>query len=109
MTGSLLSLFMWVCGLFQFKNGCAITDIPALRVIYKVKRSFRLIFKAGNSAVLRLPLFFPVVGTVKVSGRYIDGLTKAPNGLISNPQDTKGGSAPFFKAAPAITRVLIRK
>lgn len=54
------------------------------------KRSFHLIFQAGNSAFLRLPLFFPVVGTVKVFGRYIDRLTKAPNGPISSPQDTRG-------------------
>jgi len=34
--------------------------------------------------------FFPVVGTVKVSGSYIDRLTKAPNGPFFSPQDTRG-------------------
>ena len=60
------------------------------KTFYEHKRSFHLIFQAGNSAFLRLPLFFPVVGTVKVFGRYIDRLTKAPNGPISSPQNTRG-------------------
>ena len=72
------------------KDWCPITVIPVFRDICKAKRSFHLIFQAGNSAFLRLPLFFPVVGTVKVFGRYIDRLTKAPNGPISSPQDTRG-------------------
>ena len=77
-----------VCGLFRRNSGkpvcrrCPNRNPP--------KRSFHLIFQAGNSAFLRLPPFFPVVGTVKVSGRYIDRLTKAPIGSISSSQDTRG-------------------
>ena len=92
LSGTFLLVFMRVCGLFSVskKDWCPITVIPVFRDICKAKRSFHLIFQAGNSAFLRLPLFFPVVGTVKVFGRYIDRLTKAPNGPISSPQDTRG-------------------
>ena len=64
------------------------------------KRSFHLIFRAGNSAFLRLPLFFPSHGTVKVSGSYIDRLTKAQMGQFQALK-IQGGSAPFFRTAPA--------
>ena len=92
LSGTFFLVFMRVCGLFSVskKDWCPITVIPVFRDICKAKRSFHLIFQAGNSAFLRLPLFFPVVGTVKVFGRYIDRLTKAPNGPISSPQDTRG-------------------
>ena len=63
------------------------------------QRGFRLIFQAGGPAFLRLPPFFPVVGTVKVSGSFIDRLTNPQNGPILSPQDT-GGSAPFFRTSP---------
>ena len=92
LSGTFFLVFMRVCGLFSVskKDWCPITVIPVFRDICKAKRSFRLIFQAGNSAFLRLSLFFPVVGTVKVFGRYIDRLTKAPNGPISSPQNTRG-------------------
>ena len=85
-------VFMRVCGLLgaksekRFYRRCP-NSKPQQN---PPKRSFHLIFQAGNSAFLRLPLFFPVVGTVKVFGRYIDRLTKAPNGPISSPQNTRG-------------------
>ena len=60
-------------------------------------RSFHLIFQAGNSAFLRFTPFFPVVGSVEVSGRFIDRLTKTPNGQISSPQDTRGVVRPFLE------------
>ena len=92
LSGTFFLVFMRVCGFFSVskKDWCPITVIPVFKDICKAKRSFHLIFQAGNSAFLRLPLFFPVVGTVKVFGRYIDRLTKAPNGPISSPQDTRG-------------------
>ena len=80
LSGTFFLVFMRVCGLFSVskKDWCPITVIPVFRDICKAKRSFHLIFQAGNSAFLRLPLFFPVVGTVKVFARYIDRLTKIP-------------------------------
>ena len=50
---------------------------------------------------MRSAALFPVVGSVEVSGRFIDRLTKAQNGPKSNPQNTWGGSAPFFRNSPA--------
>ena len=66
-----------------------------LKAFREQTRGFRLIFQAGGPAFLRLPLFFPVVGSVKVSGSYIDRLTKAPNGSLLSPQDTRGECALF--------------
>ena len=44
-------------------------------------------FSGGGPAFLRLPLFFSVVGTVKVSGSYIDRLTKlSPSPRPSPPK-----------------------
>ena len=67
---------------------------------HSTKRSFHLIFQVGNSAFLRLPLFFPAHGTVKVSGSYIDRLTKAQMGQFQALK-IQGSSAPFFRTAPA--------
>ena len=66
------------------------------KTFYEHKRSFHLIFQAGNSAFLRLPLFFPVVGSVEVSGRIIDRLTKPQTGKFQALK-IQGGSAPFFR------------
>ena len=102
LSGTFFLVFMRVCGFFSVskKDWCPITVIPVFKDICKAKRSFHLIFQAGNSAFLRLPLFFPVVGTVKVFGRYIDRLTKAQMGQFQTLK-IQGGSAPFFRTAPA--------
>ena len=55
-----------------------------------MKRGFRLMFQAGGPAFLRSAALFPVVGSVEVSGRFIDRLTKAQNGPKSSPQSTRG-------------------
>ena len=39
---------------------------------------------------MRSAALFPVVGSVEVSGWFIDRLTKAQNGPKSNPQNTRG-------------------
>ena len=54
------------------------------------KRGFRLIFQAGGPAFLRSAALFPVVGSVEVSGWFIDRLTKAQNGPKSSLQNTRG-------------------
>ena len=102
LSGTFFLVFMRVCGLFSVskKDWCPITVIPVFRDICKAERSFHLIFRAGNSAFLRLPLFFPAHGTVKVSGSYIDRLTKAQMGQFQALK-IQGGSAPFFRTAPA--------
>ena len=69
------------------------------KTFYEHKRSFHLIFQAGSSAFLRFAAFFPVVGSVEVSGSFIDRLTNPQNGPISSPQNTRG-SAPFFRTSP---------
>ena len=70
---------MRVCGLLDGKSAAK-----------PPKRGFRLIFQAGGPAFLRSAALFPVVGSVEVSGRFIDRLTKAQNGPKSNPQNTRG-------------------
>ncbi len=60
------------------------------KALYEMKRGFRLIFQVGGPAFLRSATLFPVVGSVEVSGRFIDRLTKAQNGPKSNPQNTRG-------------------
>ena len=65
-----------------------------------MKRGFRLIFQAGGPAFLRSAALFPVVGSVEVSGRFIDRLTKAQNGS-TQALKIQGGSAPFFRNSPA--------
>ena len=67
---------------------------------HSTKRSFHLIFQVGNSAFLRLPPFFPVVGSVEVSGNFIDRLIKAPRGQ-NQTLKVQGGSAPFFRNSPS--------
>lgn len=90
---------MRVCGLFgaesekRFYRGCPnkeSADRPT-------KRSFRLIFQAGNSAFLRFTLFFPVVGYVKVSDSYIDRLTKTPKRVDFKPSRYMGVVRPFLE------------
>lgn len=92
-------VFMRVCGLFgaksekRFYRGCPnkeSADRPT-------KRSFQLIFQAGNSAFLRFTLFFPVVGYVKVSDSYIDRLTKTQKWVDFKPSRYKGGVRPFLE------------
>ena len=58
------------------------------KALYEMKRGFRLIFQAGGSAFFRSAALFPVVGSVEVSGRFIDRLTKVKNGPKSSPQST---------------------
>ena len=108
LSGTFFLVFMRVCGLFPVskKDWCPITVIPVFRDICKAKRSFHLIFQAGNSAFLRLPLFFPVVGTVKVFGRYIDRLTEAPNGSISSPQNTRRKPLSYIPALSPSTALI---
>lgn len=93
------SVFMRVCGLFgaesekRFYRGCPnkeSADRPT-------KRSFRLIFQAGNSAFLRFTLFFPVVGYVKVSDSYIDRLTTTPKRVDFKPSRYMGVVRPFLE------------
>lgn len=60
------------------------------------KRGFRLIIQAGGPAFLRLPPFFPVVGNVEVSGRFIDRLTNPPKRAIFKPSRYKGVVRPFL-------------
>ena len=67
---------------------------------HSTKRSFHLIFQVGNSAFLRSPPFFPVVGSVEVSGNFIDRLIKAPRGQ-NQTLKVQGGSAPFFRHSPS--------
>lgn len=52
LSGTFFLVFMRVCGLFSVskKDWCPITVIPVFRDICKAKRSFHLIFQAGNSA-----------------------------------------------------------
>ena len=59
------------------------------------QRGFRLIFQVGSPA-FTFPPFFPVVGSAKVSGSFIDRLTNPQNGRILSPQDPRG-NAPFFR------------
>ena len=56
------------------------------------KRGFRLIFQVGGPAFLRSAALFPVVKCVEVYACQIDRLTKAQNGQISSPQNTRGYS-----------------
>ena len=60
------------------------------KALYEMKRGFRLIFQVGDPAFLRSAALFPVVGSVEVSGKFIDRLTKAQNDPKSNPQNTRG-------------------
>ena len=96
---SFFLVFMRVCGLFSVskKDWCPITVIPVFRDICKAKRSFHLIFQAGNSAFLRLPPFFPVVGSVEVSGSFIDRLTNPPKWANFKPSRYKGVVRPFLE------------
>ena len=68
-----------------------------IKALYEMKRGFRLIFQVGGPAFLRSAALFPVVGSVEVSGRFIDRLTKAQNQALK----IQGGSAPFFRNSPA--------
>ena len=52
-------------------------------------------FSGRRPRFLRSAALFPVVGSVEVSGRFIDRLTKAQNGPKSNPQNTWGVVRPF--------------
>ena len=46
---------------------------------------------------MRSAALFPVVGSVEVSGRFIDRLTKAQNGPKSKPSKYKGVVRPFLE------------
>ena len=59
------------------------------------KRGFRLIFQAGGPAFLRFTAFFPVIGSVEVSGLEIDKLTNTSKGDFK-PSKSKGEVRPFL-------------
>lgn len=61
------------------------------------KRGFRLKIQAGGPAFLRLPPFFPVVGSVEVSGSFIDRLTNPPKRANFKPSRYKGAVRPFSR------------
>ena len=68
-----------------------------IKALYEMKRGLRLIFQAGGPAFLRSAALFPVVGSVEVSGRFIDRLTKVQNGPKSKPSKYKGVVRPFLE------------
>lgn len=86
---------MWVCGLLEGKSGkrfyrrCP-NNKPQQN---PSQRDFRLIIQAGGPAFFAFYTFFPVVGTVKVSGSFMDKLT---NGAAAqgNQEDAGGSHQP---------------
>lgn len=46
---------------------------------------------------MRLSPFFPVVGSVEVSGSFIDRLTNPPKGANFKPSRYKGAVRPFLE------------
>ena len=67
------------------------------KVLYEMKRGFRLIFQAGGPAFLRSAALFPAYKCVEVYACQIDRLTKAQNQTLK----IHGGSVPFFRNSPA--------
>ena len=90
---------MRVCGLLdgksekRFYRGCP-NSKPQQN---PSKRGFRLKIQAGGPAFLRLPPFFPVVGSVEVSGSFIDRLTNPPKRVTFKPSRYKGAVRPFLE------------
>ena len=101
-------VFMRVFGLLGTKSGkrfyrrCP-TSKPQLN---PPQRGFRLIFQAGSPAFLRVPTFFPVVGSAEVSGSFIDRLTNPQKRANSKPSRSKGVVRPFLERPGWLTGAL---
>ena len=59
------------------------------------QRGFRLKIQAGGPAFLRFTAFFPVIGSVEVSGLEIDKLTNTSKDDFK-PSKSKGEVRPFL-------------
>ena len=92
-------VFMRVIGLLGTKSGkrfyrrCP-TGKPQLN---PPQRGFRLIFQVGSPAFLRFPTFFPVVGSVEVSGRLNRKESSAATILLPHIQNILAAGCLFPK------------